>query len=240
MRKSTKKNNVTLRKKELSNGNVSLYLDVYRDGVRKYEFLKLYVNGKARTPLEREHNRATLAMAEEIRTKREAELNAGAYDINTLANLNVDFIAFFEAYNKAYNKKDYRMMTGTLRRFKDFLVLQYGNRYSSGIRVRQIDKEMVAAFVEYLKERSEGEGASNYYQKFKKVVKCAVDRDIISKNPCSGVVCKVDKQILRKDVLSMEEIVRLMQTSYKEQNLEVRRAFIFVFIRVYGFVMWWI
>lgn len=51
MRKATKKNNVTLREKELASGNISLYLDIYRDGDRKYEFLKLYLNPKARTPI---------------------------------------------------------------------------------------------------------------------------------------------------------------------------------------------
>ena len=56
-RKGTKKNNVVLREKALTNGNVSLYLDIYRDGTRTYEFLKLYVNTKARTPIDREANR---------------------------------------------------------------------------------------------------------------------------------------------------------------------------------------
>lgn len=34
---------VKLREKELANGNKSLYLDIYKDGVRKYKFLKLYL-----------------------------------------------------------------------------------------------------------------------------------------------------------------------------------------------------
>ena len=34
---------VRLREKVLANGNVSLYLDVYRNGKRKKEYLKLYL-----------------------------------------------------------------------------------------------------------------------------------------------------------------------------------------------------
>ena len=78
-RKGTKKNNVVLREKALSNGNISLYLDIYRDGVRTYEFLKLYVSVKARTIIEREKNRETLELAEKIRTQRESELNHLAF-----------------------------------------------------------------------------------------------------------------------------------------------------------------
>jgi len=70
-RKGTKKNNFILREKALTNGNVSLYLDIYRDDQRTYEFLKLYVNTKARTPIERQSNKETL----KIRTQKESDLN---------------------------------------------------------------------------------------------------------------------------------------------------------------------
>lgn len=33
---------VKLREKKLANGNVSLYLDIYRNGKRQKEYLKLY------------------------------------------------------------------------------------------------------------------------------------------------------------------------------------------------------
>ena len=34
---------IRLRMKDLSNGNKSLYLDIYRDGKRTYEYLKMYL-----------------------------------------------------------------------------------------------------------------------------------------------------------------------------------------------------
>lgn len=47
---------VKIREKKLANGNVSLYLDIYRNGKRQKEYLKLYLID-ATTPLEREQNR---------------------------------------------------------------------------------------------------------------------------------------------------------------------------------------
>ena len=41
--KNNTKEPVTIRYKELANGNLSIYLDIYKDGKRAYEFLKLYL-----------------------------------------------------------------------------------------------------------------------------------------------------------------------------------------------------
>lgn len=43
---------------------------------------------------------------------------------------------------------------------------------------------------------------------------------------CKGVMCKVDEQILHKNVLSMDEIQPLIQCHYDNENPNVRRAFI--------------
>jgi site-specific recombinase XerD len=86
---------------------------------------------------------------------------------------------------------------------------------------------MMASFVVYLESKSKGEGARGYFQRFKKVIKHAVENNIIAKNPCTGIVCKIDDQILRKNVLSIEELNKLVSTTYKGQNPEIRRGFIF-------------
>ena len=42
-KKITQKEPVKLREKVLANGNISLYLDIYRNGKRHKEYLKLYL-----------------------------------------------------------------------------------------------------------------------------------------------------------------------------------------------------
>jgi len=78
-----------------------------------------------------------------------------------------------------------------------------------------------------LESKSKGEGARGYFQRFKKIIANAEEKSIIFKNPCKGVICKVDDGALTKDILSMDEIKQLIQKTYKGQNMETRRAFIF-------------
>ena len=46
------------------------------------------------------------------------------------------------------------------------------------------------------------------------------------KNPCKGISIKADDQIIKKDVLSQEEIETLINTTYEGQNQNIRKAFI--------------
>lgn len=43
----TVKEPIKIRQKKLANGNISLYLDIYLNGKRHYEFLRLYLNPRA-------------------------------------------------------------------------------------------------------------------------------------------------------------------------------------------------
>ncbi|MEA4937198.1 MAG: site-specific integrase [Paludibacter sp.] len=225
-RKGTKKHNVVLREKTLSNGNLSLYLDIYSDGKRYYEFLKLYINKKARTSLEREANKETLELAEKIRTQRESDLNHQKHGQISPSSKKINFLDYYQAYIDRYTKADIRMIKASFERFKDFLKQYYPN-FQHKLKPDQIDKDMMISFVEYLESRSTGEGALTFYKRFKKVIKYAVEHNVITKNPCTGVVCKVDENALTKDILSVEEMKKLINTKYPEQNPETRRAFIF-------------
>ena len=235
--------NPKLKEKILSDGQISLYLEYYLGYTqvydekkaknvikhnRKKEFLSLYVWQAPRTPVERQQNKSTYELARKIRFEREQEFKESINGYRLKKDRNINFLDYFQTYNDSYTKKDYRMMVLTLNRFKDFLrdTEEY-NKYVLSIRPEQITKDLVSDFVDYIQGRSKGEGAMNIFQKFKKVIKYALDHDVILKNPCTGIVCKVDKQILRKEVLSMDEIQTLIKTHYQYESNEIRRAFIF-------------
>ncbi|MBR5189678.1 MAG: hypothetical protein IKW17_05395 [Paludibacteraceae bacterium] len=58
---------IRLRLKKLANGNQSIYLDIYRNGVRSYEFLKLYIIPE-NTPFAKMQNEQTMQAANAIST----------------------------------------------------------------------------------------------------------------------------------------------------------------------------
>ena len=75
-RKPKLKEPVKVRTKKLADGSESYYLDIYVDGKRHYEFLKLYhlpeINARVK-----EQNKATLAAVETIKSKRIIEITNG-------------------------------------------------------------------------------------------------------------------------------------------------------------------
>jgi integrase len=250
------KENPKLEQNKLSDGRISLYLEFYLgreekpvlDGNgnqvhyesgamagkpkfqikhnRRKENLSLYLLDKPRTAVERQQNKETLELATKIRAEREQELKESMLGYRLRKDRNVNFLDYFQSCIDNYTKKDLRMMQIALSRFKDFLHEKYPV-YESNIRAEHLNKDMMTAFVEYLQSRSVGEGAKSIYQRFKKIIKSAIEHDVMIKNPCDGIQCKVDDQILRKDVLSLDEIQTLINCHYDHENPEIRRAFIF-------------
>lgn len=235
--------NPKLGAKILSNGRESLFLDYYfgyqmaysekldkqvvrKD--RKREYLSLYIWQAPRTPIERQQNKETLELAKKIRFERGQELLENIEGYRLKKERDINFLEYFQTYIDRYTKKDIRMLEIALKRFIDFLndTPEY-NKYAKRIKPEQISGGMVEAFTEYLQSRSVGEGAKSIYARFKKVIKYAIEHNIMLKNPCTGITIKVDNQQLRKEILSPEEIQQLIATHYEYENPNIRRAFIF-------------
>jgi hypothetical protein len=73
---------VTLRKKGITKGRETLYLDFYpaiehpnTGKLTRREFLKMYLHEKPRTEIEKTHNREQQKLAELIRQQRENTIN---------------------------------------------------------------------------------------------------------------------------------------------------------------------
>ena len=235
--------NPKLGAKILSDGRESLFLDFYlgfemaissKSGKEykkvnnKREYLSLYLWRAPRNPIERQQNRETLELAKKIRFERGQQLLESTEGYRLKKDRDINFLDYFKSYIDKYTKKDIRMVEIALKRFKDFLndTPEY-NKYAKTIKPEQITKDMVEVFTEYLQSRSVGEGAKSIYARFKKVIKYAIERNVMLKNPCIGITIKADDQQLKKEILSPEEIQQLIDTHYEHENPNIRRAFIF-------------
>lgn len=234
--------NPKLGAKRLSDGSESLFLWYYGGYSMEYDnsqdrmtpkydryrvSLKLYLTQNPRTPFERQCNKDTLALAKKIRFEREQEFLEDREGYRLKKDRQINFLDYFQTYIDNYTKKDVRVLTMALNRFKDFLreTPEY-NKYMKTIKPEQINADMVTLFTEYLQSRSVGEGAKCIYQRFKKVIHYAIKHGDMVKNPCEGISIAFDKNILRKDWLSADEIKQLLATHEEKQNQDVRRAFI--------------
>ena len=91
---------VKLREKKLANGSISLYLDIYRNGKRNKEYLKLYLID-AKTQAEREQNRQTLATAQAVKAKRTIEIQNGEYTFTRQFKEDTPFLEYYRKMGEA-------------------------------------------------------------------------------------------------------------------------------------------
>lgn len=92
---------IKLRQKKIADDNISLYLDIYRNGKRTYEFLKLYLVPK-RTKDDKEKNRKTMQLANAVKAQRIVDLQNGEFGFKS------EFATetlFFEYYKSMCQKR---------------------------------------------------------------------------------------------------------------------------------------
>lgn len=196
--------------------------------IRKKEILNLYIWLHPRNVQERLQNKNTLAMAESIRYEREQKFLENREGYKFKKDRDINFIDFFQEYLDNYKKTNHASMKTALTKFKRFLQAssKYG-LYSTFIKPEQLTKEMMQSFADYLAANGKGEGPAATLQCFKRVIHYAMDKELIKKDPTKGIVIPRDENILRKEILTMEEINKLMVTKYNRANPEVQRGFVF-------------
>lgn len=221
----------------------------YQKNERRNEILGLFLWQAPRTPLERQQNKETLEIAKRIRFEKGQELleRAEGYRLKKVKDIN--YLDWMKAYYESYTKADKREIKRARNTFVDYLIDPKGEftpkpdwskekrekakkekakrTHKLKVKPQQITKEIVTAYVEYLQDRFVGEGPHTVFARFKKIIKASVEAGVIMKNPCDGVVIKIDSNTLKKEVLSIEEIQRLIATHYEGENTDIRRAFIF-------------
>lgn len=211
---------VQLRKKSCAGGKQSLYLDIYHNNERYYEFLKLYLF-KTKAPDQKEKNDEIKKIAENIRAKRELELQANDYNYTPAFKKNIDFVAYYDKYVNEYSHKDKRIVKYSLHHFKLFIK---SKGFDNKINAKFINDDLCREYREYLQTAVNGETICNYFTKFKRVISKAHDENILKKDFAKGIKNTKDEG-LKKQVLNIDEIQKLAQAHCG--NNDVKRAFLF-------------
>ena len=220
--------NVRLRGKKLAKGKISLYLDYYTgysrnddDALktsRKIEYLKIYLFENPKTPEERQKNNENLELAQNIRNKRESERLHNPEGFISPQKKKINFFDYCQNYSNSYDKKDIRMITGTIAMFKDFSKETF-------LLPKQIDERMILGYRDYLLGKLNGESPNSYFRRFKKILKQAQKDGLFTKSPAEGITCGRDSVGISKAILMPDEIIKLSQTECG--NSETKRAFLF-------------
>lgn len=177
---------VTLRKRLLNSGKITLYLDYYpplrhpdtRKNIR-HEYLGIYLVNKPRFAIEKEANKEKLHQAQAIRAERELAIIRGQYDFIDRTKQKMDFLAYFRTKLADKNQKWIR-------------VYDHFNNYCLGhCTMQDITVPFCDGFKEYLLNaqqlRNEGRTLSNnsaagYWSTFRGLLLIAYKEKYLNEN----------------------------------------------------------
>lgn len=216
---------VTLRKRN-QGGKTSLYLDYYHKGKRKTEYLKLYLDPKAKTKDDKEVNKKTLQLAETIRAQRQIEIQNGVYGFSDNEKLKASFINYVEMLTEKRkdSKGNYGNWDSMLKHLKAFIPMD--------ITFAEVDRKFVQGFKEFLdkdvKTKSNRSLSQNskysYFNKLRAVLKQAVKDGIIPTNPAEGV-SGFKQGEPQREFLTLEELQAAVKADCEIPQLKT--AFLF-------------
>ena len=200
---------VKLRKKALADGRQSLYLDIYHNGRRSYDFLKLYL-GKDKAA-----NKETRRLADSIRAKKELELQSQQHGFVPSFKGQVDFIQYFEQLARSKNQSD-TAWRNTLKHLKEFT--------GGSIRLAAVDERWLELFKEYLLTQVAQTTARTYFKKIIATLRRAVKDRLIVRNPAE-YIDQIPPVETKRAFLTIEELQQLAHSPCKYRD--VKRAFLF-------------
>jgi integrase len=234
---NTKKEPVRLRERLLPSGNKTLYLDIYRDGKREYEYLKLYLV-PAKTPLDKQQNKETLATAQAIKAKRQIELQNGEYGFTSQFKIDTLFLNYYRKMcEERQGTPESRGNWGNW-----YSCLKHLERYcTEKTTFKDVTTDWIEGFKDYLdnvakdaykrknNDLAEAKPLSqnskvSYFNKLRACINQAFEDRIIPINPLRGVTGFKDEETERT-YLTFDEVKKMAKTPCKYPAL--KRAFLF-------------
>lgn len=212
---------VTVRYREKKGNKQSIFLDIFKDGKRKYEFLEdlfLYTNPSNNE--EKQFNKLVREQIEKKVAERNYQLLSQKYDFTKAKKQSGDFLQLFkEEADKRYKKRGAKSNT--------YCCYKHLAKFSGGnIPYKHLTEEFANGFREHLLEycKLSANCARTYYQRFKMIVIIAHKSGFIQIDPTLNV--RPIKEVQpRREYLTIEEVKILKETPCKVDL--IKRMFLF-------------
>lgn len=230
---------VTLRQKPISGNRQSLYLDFYpaiknsdTGELTRREFLRLYLFDKSKNPIDKQHNKDTLQLAEQIRQKKESRLNKPEiYTGYEKEQLKIkeqgeqNFVTYFKSLadkRKASNHDNWVSAYNYLETFTK------GN-----LKFADLNEKFCNEFKEYLLTTKSNKSnkvtlaqnsAVSYFNKIKATLKQAY-KDGYLPNDLNGKIQPIKQAETQRNFLTIDELNSLVKTECN--NPLLKRAALF-------------
>ena len=225
----TVKEPVRIRFKELAGGEQSIYLDIYRNGKRKYEFLKLYLVPE-HDAAARELNAATLAAANAIKSRRIIELANGEAGIrNVPGQSRMPLSEWMKTYYEGCEKRGRRGNT-IIKNTAHALAC-----FAPDAMMKDIDRDFCVSLIAYLRgtyRTKEGKPLAqftviSYLGCLRGALNEAVRAGVIAENPLNRLspTEKVRMPESKREFLTIDEVRALVATPCAKEK--VKAAFLF-------------
>lgn len=231
-RKTSAKNTkepVRLREKKLANGVRSLYLDIYVNGKRSYEFLKLYLIPET-NPQAKVQNENTMRAANTIKLNRILEITnnkAGLKNTSIRAKMLLkDWMVTFRQAQEQKGVKDQKLILNTVHAL---------TAYNINVAMRDVNRDYIVGLTNFLRndyrsprgKKLKDYSVINYLGCLRNALNMAVREDVIADNPIMKLSAqdKVKAPESQREFLTIEEVQKLEATDSPYPH--IKQAFLF-------------
>lgn len=231
-RKTSAKNTkepVRLREKELANGVRSLYLDIYVNGKRSYDFLKLYLIPES-NPQAKIQNENTMRAANTIKLNRILEITnnkAGLKNTSIRAKMLLkDWMETFRQAQEQKGVKDQKLIHNTIHAL---------TAYNINVAMRDVNRDYIIGLTNFLRndyrsprgKKLKDYSVINYLGCLRNALNMAVREDVIADNPIMKLSAqdKVKAPESQREYLTTEEVQKLEETDSPYPH--IKQAFLF-------------
>ena len=221
---------VKLYEKKIKDGRKSLYLDFYppipklgTNKTTRREILGLYVYERPKNEAQREYNKETRMLAENIRAQRQIEVQSANYNFGSQQSKNKDFVAYFKQVVES------KKQNGSKSTHENWLsVYKYLERFTGGFcKVADVNEQFCENFRDFLlnQESLSKNSAASYFDKFKAAIRDAAKGKFLPVNFAEEVK-SIRPDETQREFLNYEELLQLVATPYHKYEA-MRRAAIF-------------